>query len=207
MLRDLLRSALERHGFEAAAAGSPAEAMQAFQMLDPDAVVMDIDLGPGPDGFELAEAMLEIETGAAIVFLTNIPDPRFAGRSGNLPPGIAYLNKRAVTDVDFLVRTLEAALAGAVDTSMRHDCDPNRPFARLTAKQTEVLRLVALGKSNTQIAQLRGTTESAVQRTVARVLDALGIDAGADGNVRVSTARRYFDAAGRPLPVDEVPEA
>lgn len=207
LLRSLLGGALVARGFRVATAGSPSQAREAFLGLDPDAVVMDIDLGPGPDGFELAESLLERETGLAVVFLTNLPDPRFAGRrSDQLPPGIAFLNKRAVSDVDLLVRTLDATLRGQVDASMRHDRDPRRPFAGLTEGQADVLRLVALGKTNAQIAQIRGTTDSAVERAVARVFDALGLEQGPNANHRVAAARRFFRWAGAPLPLADEAE-
>lgn len=207
LLRELVASALRARGFDVVQAGTPSQARQAFLESDPDAVVMDVDLGPGPDGFELAEALLEHGTGAAVVFLTNLPDPRFAGRPADrLPPGVAYLNKRAIIDIEVLVRTLDAALRGQVEKSMRHDQDAGRPFAGLTAHQVEILRLVALGATNARIAELTGTRERAVAATISRVFEALGLDSGTDVNLRVSAARRFFRWVGSPVPLTQ-PEA
>lgn len=203
LLRELIASALSARGYVVGTAGTPSEARRAFLELDPDGIVMDVDLGPGPDGFELAEALMELDTGVAVVFLTNLPDARFAGRPADrLPPGVAYLNKQAMMELDLLVRTLDATLRGRVDPSMRHDLDARRPFADLTSHQVETLRLVALGKTNAQIAERTGTKERAVAATIARVFGALGLDSGADGNLRVSAARRFFRWAGSPLPLD-----
>lgn len=202
LLRELLGSALERREFEVVTAGSPSEARRAFRALDPDGIVMDVDLGPGPNGFDLAESLLAEETGAAVVFLTNLPDARFAGRAADdLPPGIAYLRKSAVHDIDLLARTLDATMRGAVDAQIRHDRDPARPLSGLTHRQIEVLRLLALGYTNARIAETRGTTEKAVEKTIARAMTVLGADAGADQNVRVALARQYAGLAGEPLPL------
>ncbi len=200
LLRELIVTALEAHGLEVVAAGSPSDAVRAFRAVDPDGIVMDIDLGPGPNGFDLAERFVRQATGVAIVFLTNLPDPRFAGRGADeLPPGIAYLRKGAVHEIDVLVDTLDATMRGDDAGRTRHDRDPDRPLASLTRRQVEVLRLVALGKTNAQIAAQRGTTVKSAERAVARALVALGVDGERDGNVRVDAARRFFSATGNPL--------
>jgi DNA-binding NarL/FixJ family response regulator len=202
LLRDLIVGALTGRGFKVAAAGSAAEAARMFRAIDPDGIVMDIDLGPGPNGFDLAEAFLGEQTGVAIVFLTNLPDPRFAGHgTKDLPPGIAYLRKGAMRDADALVRAVDCAIRGAVDADMRHDRDPSRPLASLTRSQVEILRLVALGRTNQQIADARGTTVKAVERTVARAFLAVGVDEALPANRRVEAARRFVDLAGPPVPV------
>lgn len=204
LLRQLVVAALEGKGFAAVAAGSAIEAKRMFRAMDPDGIVMDIDLGPGANGFDLAEMLLEEGTGVAIVFLTNLPDARFAGLDGTrLPPGVAYLRKEAVSDVEMLASTLDATLRGAVEARMRHDCDPQRPLARLTAGQVQILRLIALGKTNKQISDIRGTTVIAVEHAVSRAFAAIGVDDAMDANRRVEAARRFISLAGAPLPFAE----
>lgn len=204
LLRDLICTALTARGFDVASAASPVEAARQFRAIDPDGIVMDINLGPGPDGFDLAQGFLEEETGVAIVFLTNMPDPRFAGRSAtDLPSGIAYLRKGAVRDVGVLVRAVDGAIRGEVDPGMRHDRDPRRPLASLTPAQVELLRLIAMGKTNQQIAEIRGTTVKAVERMVTRACTALGVDEAPDTNRRVQAARRFIDLTRQPLRLAE----
>ena len=208
LLRELMSTALEARGFEVVAAGSPTDAVRAFQALDPDGVVMDVDLGPGPNGFDLAERFVEAGTGVAIVVLTNLPDPRFSGRTpDDLPTGIAYLRKGAVHDVEGLVETLDATMRGDVGGGMRHDRHDDRPLASLTRHQLEALRLVALGQTNAQIAESRGTSVKAVERVVARAFAAAGVEAEPEGNVRVKAARRFIRLSGQPVSPAEEPGA
>jgi len=94
-------------------------------------------------------------------------------------------------------------MRGAVDASMRHDRDPARPFATLTRRQIEVLRLVALGNTNAQIAEILGITTRSVGETVTRAFAALGMDDAPEGNLRVAAARRFVRVAGSPM---EMPE-
>ena len=194
LMRDLIARSLELRGFVVETAASAADAKRAFGRLDPDGAVIDIELGAGPNGFDLAEALRASAPYLAIVFLTHLPDARFVERDPQaLPSGIAYLRKSALTDVDTLVTTLDNVMRGAPDP-VRHDLDPQRPLASLTRKQVEVLRLIAQGLTNADIAKRRGVSVKAVEDTVGRICAVLELDAGAEVNLRVTAARRYLEA-------------
>ena len=200
LLRDLVRMALEARGFAVTTAGSVPEAVQVVDAADPDGIVMDVDLGPGPNGFDLAEALMEDRPGIAVLFLTNLPDARFAGRALDaVPRGVAYLRKTAVHNVGEIADALDAVMRGEVDAGMRHDHDPDRPLSALTRRQIEYLRLIALGYTNSQIATLRGVSLKATENTVARAFAALGIDHDSAGNLRIAAARRFIHDAGEPM--------
>lgn len=197
LLRELLAVALERHGFSVDTAASASDAKRSFLRGDHDALVLDIHLGPGPDGFDLAEVLRQQAPHVAIVFLTNLPDPRFAGRAPeDVPKGVAYLRKSSLGDVDALIVALDSALRGSGVDGLRQDRDPDRPLAALTRKQIAVLALVAAGKSNAQIAEERGVSVKAIEDTISRAAHALGIDTRQEGNIRVAAARRYLAATG-----------
>lgn len=193
LLRELLAHALESRGFLVATAASAADAKRVFAQIDPDAVILDVDLGRGPNGFDVAEAIRRQAPHTAIVFLTNLPDQRFAiTEPDTLPKGIAYLRKSALTDIDTLIGALDATLRGQGLDEYRHDRDSDRPLGTLTRKQIQVLRLVAQGKTNAQIAAERGVTVKAIEDTVGRLCAALDIDTSAEGNARVAAARRIL---------------
>lgn len=200
LLRELLAMALEREGFIVETAASAADAKRIFNRGDHDALVLDVSLGPGPTGFDLADALLARAPFTAVVFLTNLPDPRFLERdSKDLPKNIAYLRKSNLSDVDVVIAALDSALRGASLAEFRHDRDPERPLGNLTRKQISVLRLAALGKSNAQIAQDRGVSVKAIEDTITRAGVALGIDDSGEGNLRVAIVRRFlFVTAGSP---------
>jgi DNA-binding NarL/FixJ family response regulator len=197
LLRELLAVALEQHGFVVETAATASDARRIFSRGDHDAIVMDVSLGPGPSGFDVAEAILEQAPHTAAVFLTNLPDPRFAERdSQGLPRGVAYLRKSSLTDVQTLVSALDAALRGACVDDYRHDRDPDRPLGNLTKKQIKVLQLAAAGKSNAQIAEDRGVSVKAVEDTIARAGRALAVHGKEEGNIRVAIVRRFLQETG-----------
>ncbi len=197
LLRDLVAKSLEAAGFSVAVAANAAEAKKVFQDFDPDAVVLDIELGAGPNGFDFAQWIQATSPDVGIVFLTNLPDARFAGQDPNeLPKGVSYLRKSQLIDSNELVNALEAVLHDSVTPHMRHDLNPSRPLATLSKKQIEVLQLIAAGYSNAQIAEKRATSIRAVEGIVSRVFIALGVDIDAGGNARVEAAAKYLKASG-----------
>lgn len=202
LLRELLATALESWGYSVQTASNAADAKRLFKMSDPDGVILDIDLGPGPNGFDLAHIILESAPATSIVFLTNMPDPRFAEVDPDgLPTGIAYLRKSALSDLNLLSSALDATIRGEVTNELRHDRDKNRPFANLTKKQIEVLRLMSQGKSNAQIAQIRGTSVKAVEDAIRRSCEAIGVDNSVDGNTRTAAVAKYLSVTGMIKPI------
>ncbi|MCF8530312.1 MAG: response regulator [Candidatus Nanopelagicales bacterium] len=192
-LRELIALALERHGFIVETAATAADARRVFSRGDHDSVVLDVSLGSGPNGFDLADALREVAPHVAIVFLTNLPDSRFSGRSPrHLPKGVTYLRKSNLDDINTLVVALDSALRGHGTESFREDRDPARPFGQLTQKQMDVLKLAAEGMSNAQIAHNRGVSVKAVEDTLARAAQALSIDSNQEGNIRVAAVRRFL---------------
>lgn len=197
LLRELLATALESWGYSVQTASNVADAKRLFKLSDPDGVILDIDLGPGPNGFDLAQIILTNAPATSIVFLTNLPDSRFAEVDPDgLPTGIAYLRKSALSDLNLLAQALDVTMRGEVTAEFRHDKDKNRPFSNLTRKQIEVLRLMSLGKSNAQIAQIRGTSVKAVEDAIRRACEAIGVDNSVDGNTRTAAVAKYLSVTG-----------
>ena len=200
LLRDLIAKTLETSGFQVTTAANAADAARAFKATDPDAVVLDVELGPGPNGFDFAESLNKTAPDVGIVFLTNLPDARFAGReSKDLPANISYLRKSQLVDSNELVEALEAVLRDSISSNFRHDLNNDRPLSSLSKKQISVLQLLAMGYTNSQIADKRGTTVRAVEGIVSRIFQALDIDVQAEGNARVEAAATYLRASGKSL--------
>ncbi len=192
-LRDLIGKTLEGAGFSVTTAANAADAKRAFAAVDPDGMVVDIELGPGPDGFDLAEAILADSPETGIVFLTNLPDPRLAGKDSTaVPRQAAYLRKSNLSDGNTLVDALNAVLKAEDVSQFRHDLSKDRPFAELSRKQIEILRQIASGLTNNQIAEARNSSVRAVEAIIGRTFESLGIDVQAEGNARVEAAKQFF---------------
>lgn len=193
LMRDLIGKTLEGAGFKVTTAANAADAKRVHLAIDPDAMVIDIELGPGPDGFDLAAALIAESPEISIVFLTNLPDPRLVGKdSKSIPKNAAYLRKSNLVDSNQLVDALNSVLKNEELDGLRHDLDGNRPLAELSIKQLGVLKQIADGLSNQQIAEARGTSVRAVEGIISRIFEALNIDVQEEGNSRVDAAKKFF---------------
>jgi len=203
LLRDLIARSLETAGFDVSTAANAADAKRAVKATDPDLCVVDIELGPGPNGFDFAEYLSREAQDVGVVFLTNLPDPRFANRDVKvITQNQAYLRKSQLVDSKELIEAVNAVLKEQDVDKFRHDQSLERPLAELSRRQISVLKLVAEGYSNNQIAEERGTTVRAVEGMVSRIFQALGVEAQGLGNARVEATRMYLSAAGA-VTVDE----
>jgi DNA-binding NarL/FixJ family response regulator len=197
LLRDLIARSLETAGFEVSTAANAADAKRAVKAADPDVCVVDIELGPGPNGFDFAEYLNREAQDVGVVFLTNLPDPRFANRdSKSVAQNQAYLRKSQLVDSKELIEAVNAVLKEKDVDKFRHDQNQTRPLAELSRRQISVLKLVAEGYSNNQIAEVRGTTVRAVEGMVSRIFQALRVESQGLGNARVEATRMYLSAAG-----------
>ena len=126
-----------------------------------------------------------------MVFLTNLPDPRFGNKDPKqVKNNQAYLRKGAIQTGQELVDAIEAVLKDEVTKEFRHDLASNRPFAALSRRQVETLQMLSDGKTNQQIAAMRGTTIRAVESMLTRIFELIGIDPK-NGNPRVEAAAKY----------------
>jgi DNA-binding NarL/FixJ family response regulator len=198
-MRSLLADYLEKAGFLVSTASSAADARRQINAVDPDAVVIDIDLGPGQSGLDVAAALNTEANEVGIVFLTNYSDPRFAGEElTRVHPKAAYLNKHMIEDSSTLLLALNAVLVERDVEAYRYDKRTDRPMARLSASQIQALRLLADGKTNQQIADARQRSIDATESLITRTLASLGLDSNADINARVSAAKEFFAQNAQP---------
>ena len=193
LIRSLVANLLEGSNFEVQTAANALDAKRAVRVVDPDAAIIDINLGDGPDGFDVAQALRKQNPELAIVFLTSQPDPRFSGKSQDaVVKNAVYLNKSILDGTDALLQALEAALLERDTAKFRHDLLDSRPFANLNKSQLQVLRWIAEGKTNQQISELRKRSLTATESLIARTLQAVGIDRDAGLNARVAAAVKFI---------------
>lgn len=192
-LRGLLAVSLEAADFNVTTASNALDARRVIKSVDPDALVLDINLGSGQNGFDIAEATRLSSPEIAIVFLTDMPDPRFAGKEpDSLPKNVAYLNKNLLEDTTTLIEALEAVLTDKSVKDFRHDQMALRPLGNLSRTQIQILQLLAEGNTNQQIADIRKRSLAATESAIARTLEALSIDSKSAGNARVEAVSKFL---------------
>lgn len=197
LVRSLLTEVVKTLGYEVRAAESAADARKICQTFDADVAIIDVDLGPGPNGFDLAATLRALNSAIAIIFLTNLVEPKLAGRSGkDLPSGYAYLVKSRISDTATLNEVIRQVSRGK-GGDYRDDLQADNPLSELSRSQLDVIRLLAQGKSNEEIAEIRGTTVRAVRMILVRAFQALGIEEDAGPEKRVQAAIKYLKTTGQ----------
>jgi DNA-binding NarL/FixJ family response regulator len=140
-------------------AGDGNEAVQKARELNPDVIVMDISM-PGVSGLAATRTLKKIKPDAVIVTLTRHPDNAYlqellrAGVSGyvlkrSAPTELLHAIRAAAAGGQYLDTTLTAGITAAV---AGRDTRAKMPVTALTERESAVLRLIASGYSNKEIA-------------------------------------------------------
>jgi len=174
------------------------EALKQAKRLKPNVLVVDLHLGLGPTGIDVARELRLSAPRLGVVFLTSYEDPRVLSPSlPELPYGSIYLNKRNVKDINILMVAISDAVN--VKSWRAQSSSDSRHTSSLTSlsnAQLETLRLMAQGLSNSEIAKRRFLTEKSVETSISRLAKVMGLRADPTQNQRVHLAKVYFRALG-----------
>jgi DNA-binding NarL/FixJ family response regulator len=204
LLRDGLVRLLEAHGFEVAAAVESApELLKALVQERPDVAIVDVRLPPTftDDGLRAAlEARAQVP-GLPVLVLSQYVEQLYARELlADEGGGVGYLLKDRVFNDDQFVDAIRAVAGGGtvMDSEVvakllgRHARE--EPIARLSAREREVLGLMAEGRSNIAIAQRLFVSEKAVSKHTAGIFGKLGLAPSDDDNRRVLAVLAYLNA-------------
>jgi len=153
------------------------DAIELARSLHPNVVLMDL-LMPGVDGITATAAIREAQPDVEVVALTSVLED--ASVAGAIRAGaVGYLLKNASPDE--LRSAIRAAAQGQVRLSpeaaarlVREVRAPDSPEA-LTKREIEVLRLVAAGRANKEIARELEVAEQTIKAHVSSILSKLGV--------------------------------
>ena len=194
--RSLVASVLKSAKFDVAVAEGASSALAQLAEFEPRVCLIDIDLGLGPTGIDVAHAIRQRVPGIGIVFLTSFRDHRLS-RAGSLPlpKGARYVTKSDMHQLEVLTTEILSASLKPLAAEK-----PSRSKVPLTSHQIEVMRLVAQGNTNQQIANQLETSEKAIEHVIARILQKLNLPRNANLNPRVQLVQAYAELSGRPVP-------
>lgn len=194
----LMAEALTQYGFDTQLAESAVKAKRKVASFDPDAVLVDINLGDGPNGIQFIRMLMKSRPEIAPILLSKHADPVSAGAAASdVPEGVAYLRKSLMHDTAALVTAINDALNDSVP-ARRQDQENKGSLDLLTKAQREILHLMALGLSNKEIAKQRGVSVSNIEQRATEIYKAFDILKDDSVMPRVQAIRRYVAVAGMP---------
>ncbi len=159
IMRDGLRRMLEAVGFEIVGeAGDAAEAQVVFSSCTPDIILVDIRLGKGPDGIQVASSLLRADPTCKVVMFA----------SDALEADLHRARKAGACG--FLVKTLprETIIQGILDAHHNGICHPFEnsavtPFEPLTEREIQVLVQLRRGMTSAEIGSVLSLSEHTIK--------------------------------------------
>jgi DNA-binding NarL/FixJ family response regulator len=202
VIRAGLTEILTDRGHEVVAAVGDAEALRAAVAGHrPDAAVVDVRMPPGhtDEGLRAAIAIRRDHPDIGILVFSQYVETRYATdllsmRSG----GVGYLLKDRVADVAEFTDALARVAAGGtvlepeVVTSLMNSRRHADALAGLTAREHEVLALIAEGRSNSAIADRFAVSDRAVEKHISNIFSKLGLPPSDSDHRRVLAVLAYL---------------
>jgi DNA-binding NarL/FixJ family response regulator len=204
IFRDGIVHVLEDSGFEVVGtAGDAPELLRRIRAHRPDVVVADIQMPPDhtDDGLRAVLEARASQPGLGVLVLSQFLEDRYvlelvAGGAG----GVGYVLKERVAELaaftDAVRRVADGGTAFDPDVVALLVGRPRSPgpLDELTARERQVLELIAEGRSNPGIAERLVVTVSAVEHHVTRIFDKLGVAGGQADHRRVLAVLEYLKA-------------
>ncbi len=204
LLRDGLVRLLEAHGFAVVAAVGDAPALLRALLDDrPDVAIVDVRLPPTltDDGLRAAIEAREAVPGLPVLVLSQYVEQLYARELlADKAGGVGYLLKDRVFNDDQFVEAIRTVAAGGtvmdpeVVSKLLGRRARQEPLARLSAREREVLELMAEGRSNSAIAQRLVVTEKAVSKHSTSIFAKLDLAPSDDDNRRVLAVLAYLNS-------------
>jgi DNA-binding NarL/FixJ family response regulator len=181
--------------------GDGAALLRAIRETSPDAAIVDIRMPPThtDEGLIAAQQIRASHPGVSVLILSQYVEPHYAMRLlEEHPEGVGYLLKERVFDVANLVDALRRLADGetVVDPTIVARLFARRrrtdPLDELSAREREVLTLLAEGMSNRGIAGRLYVTERTIEAHIKQIFQKLGLSAEPDSHRRVLAVLAYL---------------
>ena len=202
LLREGVVRILAEAGFEVVGqAGDADELMLKVRSYSPDVAVVDIRMPPThtDEGLQAAQEIREKHPGVGVLVLSQYIEPTYAMELlADSAEGVGYLLKDRVSDVHEFADAVRRVAAGgsALDPTIVSQLVGRRrgddPLGGLTAREREVLSLMAEGRSNQGIAERLVITERAVEKHVTSIFSKLRLPAATADHRRVLAVLAYL---------------
>ncbi len=204
-MRDGLTSLLADRGHQVlAAVADPDALVAAVDHHHPDVAVVDIRMPPThtDEGLRAGLALRRRHPDVAVLIFSQYVETRYAARLlAQNPAGVGYLLKDRVADVSEFVDALSRVAAGGtaldpevVSQLVRTSRRGSALNDSLTARESDVLALMAEGRSNAAIAERLVISQGAVEKHVANIFLKLGLPVSDSDNRRVLAVLRYLES-------------
>lgn len=173
--------------FRMQSAKSVASAMSLARKTSFDFAILDLNLGLGPSGLDLAWKLRELFPQIGLALLTSFADLRFHTTNPRIPLGVRVLYKANQNHLN----GIREICIEICRSPLRADLRTTR-FAGLTDEQIELWRLTASGLSNSELASHFEISAKAIEKRLHFLYKVLEINLDNGRSGRIELVRLYF---------------
>ncbi|WP_331765796.1 response regulator transcription factor [Embleya sp. NBC_00896] len=200
LLREGLAALLSAEGIEVVAARADADQLyETIEEFDAGLAIVDVRMPPTytDEGLRAAMQVRAMRPGFPMLVLSAHVETKYAGELlADGAGAVGYLLKERVGAVEDFLRTMDRVVRGetvldpeVVTTLMRRG---RSPLTALTARERDVLQLMAQGHRNGDIAAELHVTEAAIHKHIRSIFNKLGLLADDAGHRRVLAVLTYL---------------
>jgi DNA-binding NarL/FixJ family response regulator len=205
LMREGVARVLADAGFEVVAqAENAVDLMHQIGTFKPDVAVVDIRMPPThtDEGVRAARRIREAHPGVGVVVLSQHAEPEYAMELlAEGTEGVGYLLKDRIADIDDFAESVRRVAQGgsALDPSIVGLLVARRrrssPLEVLSAREKEVLGLMAEGRSNQAIADALVVTPRAIEKHITNIFEKLGLGSAVEDHRRVLAVLTFLRAS------------
>lgn len=188
----LIKVADSHGGIEIVSARRVKEAIEIAERLPLQFALLDLNLGIGPSGLDLAQKLRQLHPSIGLVLLTSYSDLRFHSSRPQVPAGMRVLSKGNSLHLN---QVFEICL-----DAIKFPFQPQRtstPYQQLSDADFELWRLIAAGRSNGELATIFDIGEKAIEKRLHKLNRELGLDSTAGKGSRVEMVRLFVSVTGQ----------
>lgn len=163
----------------------PLKIIELTQQIKPDLLILDLSM-PGKSGLDVLKEIKSVSPETKVLIMTMLPEDQFAkrtlkaGASGYLtkdsaPDELVSAIRKIINGKKYISPSLAEKLADDLD-----ETSPKEPHELLSDREFQVLKMIAAGKSQTEIADELSIGISTVNTYRARILEKLNLHTNAE---------------------------
>jgi len=175
-------------------------ALKAFNQKNSDVVILDLDLGEGPSGYDLALMMRQLKSNLGIVFYSSFNDERFIINGNNQRlTNYVFLRKSEIINNNAIYDAILQSIEILEEENKFRKKEVTAFYNNFNDREIELMAHVAAGFSNKKIASIFKIEIKSCENAISRLAKKLNLPQEDLSNQRIMITRKYLQLCGKEI--------
>jgi len=175
-------------------------ALKAFNQKNSDVVILDLDLGQGPSGYDLALMMRQLKSNLGIVFYSSFNDERFIMNGNNQRlTNYVFLRKSEIINNNAIYDAILQSIEILEEENKFRKKEVTAFYKNFNDREIELMAHVAAGFSNKKIASIFKIEIKSCENAISRLAKKLNLPQEDLSNQRIMITRKYLQLCGKEI--------